>query len=100
PAPVVAQAPVRRRRNWLGLLLLLLLAGTAGVALWMQQLALRESNARGDDWRTESESLQARIGELDSRLQRIETALQQQERRITDASSTQRVVRDEMLAVG
>jgi uroporphyrin-3 C-methyltransferase len=82
------------------MVLIVLMSAGALTALWLQQLALRESNARGDDWRAESESLQARIGELDSRLERTEQALRQQERRISDASSTQRVVRDEMLAVG
>lgn len=101
PAPASPPPIERRRRGGFGwLVLLVLLALGAAGAWWLWQMQLAASQDASTHWQ------QARA-ELDSRLAESEAALAQLERgqkanadRLDAANATNRVLREELLAMG
>ena len=101
PAPAVPPPLERRRRGGFGwLVLLILLALGAAGAWWLWQMQQAASQDASTHWQ------QARA-ELDGRLAQSETALAQLERgqkanadRLDAANATNRVLREELLAMG
>lgn len=94
-SPTSASAPPRRGSNgWLWLLIALLILGGGGWYGWRewQHRELREQVAQAD--------ADQRLDALDQRLSTLRTNQEAQNRRIAQADSTNRIVRDELHGIG
>jgi len=100
PAPTRAAAP-RRRSVW-PLLVLILLAGAGGAAwwAWSTQQALQLAEREQGEWRGLIEELRVQQQALERELSVLRDRQRSLDTRLGDSASSQRVLREEVLAVG
>jgi len=95
------ERPSPRRGRWRWVALLVLVLGLAGGAWWLYEhvLELRARAAVAAEQSDLIEALRQQIGELDSRIAQNHQSQRGLSSRMDDVAGTNRVLRDEMLAV-
>lgn len=101
PVPATPAGPRRRGRGALVFVVLLLgaAAAAAGYGYFELQRA-RSAAAEGEGWRREAEALDARLVALDRQLAQLDAGRRSLDERIGEITSSQRVIRQELLGVG